>query len=68
MDPLVNPATGAPCRGKEAARALAVFVLDSALASLLRATDPQALAEAERALVPFGWPNRAALAAKLGVV
>lgn len=66
-DPLVNAVTGAPCKGKLAARALAVLVLDPRLSSVLRAHDPMALAQAETALAPFGWPDRGALARKLEI-
>ena len=65
-DPTVNAATGKPCKGKLAARALAVFVLDPRLSVLLRNADPMAFEQAEKALVPFGWPDRAVLADKLG--
>lgn len=66
-DPTVHAVTGAPCKGKLAARALAVLVLDPHLSQVLRARDPNALAQAERALAPFGWPDRNALAHKLDV-
>ena len=65
-DPTVNDTTGKPCKGKLAARALAVFVLDPRLSVLLRNADPMAFEQAEKALVPFGWPDRAVLADKLG--
>ena len=61
-DPLINAATGKPCKGKLAARALAVFVLDPRLSVLLRNADPTAFENAEKALVPFGWPDRRVLA------
>ena len=66
-DPTRNAATGAPCKGKLAARALAVMVLDARIAAWLAAHDPKALDQARRALAPFGYPDVDALATKLEV-
>lgn len=65
-DPLVHITTGAPCKGKLAAKALAVLVLDPRASAKLRAL--HILVQAEEALVPFGWPDREALAKKLELV
>lgn len=56
-----------PCKGRLAAQALAVLVLDPSLSCMLRVRDPMAFVQAERALAPFGYPDRAALTVKLGL-
>jgi hypothetical protein len=67
-DPTVNEATGKPCKGKAAARALAALVLAHHDADLPGVHLPHIfLAEAEEALSPFGWPNVDALRARLGL-
>lgn len=54
------------CKGKAAARALAVLVLTETTAAHIRNADPKAYEQACKALEPFGWPDRDALFAKLG--
>lgn len=53
------------CKGKAAARALAVLVLDPKVYAWLFDHDRKALQQAENALVPFGYPDADALRAKL---
>lgn len=55
------------CKGKAAARALAVLVLDPKIATFLATNDPKALEQAYLALGPFGWPDLDALQKKLGL-
>lgn len=64
-DPTVNATTGAPCKGKLAARALAVMVVDRRISAWLAANDPKAFEQAKRALVPFGYPDLDVLFRKL---
>ena len=64
MNDMINPTTGAPCKGKLAAQALLALVLDPRLSGTLARLG--LLAQAESALVPFGWPDRETLAKKLG--
>ncbi len=53
------------CKGKAAARALAAIILDPIDRAWLENNDPKALEQAEKALEPFGWPDRSALVDKL---
>lgn len=62
QDPTVNALTGKPCKGKEAARVLAMILLSPGVL-----TDESACEAAIEALRPFGWPNLPALCAKLGI-
>lgn len=52
-DPLVNAATGAPCKGKLAAAALAALVHDPEVRAVLALRFPHLFARAESALQPF---------------
>ena len=52
-DPLVNAQTGAPCKGKQAAAALAAIVHDPEARAVLALRFPQLFARAESALAPF---------------
>ena len=45
------------CKGRAAARALAVMVLDRKIAGWLAKNDPMALRQARVALIPFGYPG-----------
>lgn len=45
------------CKGKRAAKALAVIMLDPKLKAVLRTTDPKAYQQALQALEPFGYPG-----------
>jgi len=55
------------CKGKGAARALAVMVLDPRISDILWQIDPKSLEQARKALEPFGYPNLDALRTKLGL-
>ena len=55
------------CKGKGAARALAVMVLDPKIKMYLTLNDPKALEQAKKALEPFGYPDLDALRSKLGL-
>lgn len=50
---LVNATTGAPCKGKQAAAALAALVHDPEARAVLALRFPQLFARAESALAPF---------------
>lgn len=52
-DPLVNAVTGAPCKGKLAAAALAAIVHDPEVRAVLALRFPHLFARAESALAPF---------------
>lgn len=52
-DPLVNAATGQPCKGKRAAAALAAIVHDPEARAVLALRFPHLFARAESALSPF---------------
>ena len=45
------------CKGKAAARSLAIMVLDTRIEAFLAKEDPKALAQARLALEPFGYPD-----------
>jgi hypothetical protein len=45
------------CKGKRAARALAVIVLTPTTRAFLQANDPKALEQAEESLKAFGYPE-----------
>lgn len=55
------------CKGKAAARALAVMVLDPKIKAFLTENDQKALDQARDALRPFGYPDLDALRTKLGL-
>lgn len=55
------------CKGKSAARALAVMVLDPKISQYLSDNDPKALEQAQKALVPFGFPAIHLLREKFGL-
>jgi hypothetical protein len=55
------------CKGKAAARALAVMVLDDRINGYLLARDLKILEQAREALEPFGYPDVDALKARLGL-
>ena len=58
MDPTVNPATGKPCKGREAARALARVRQDARIVALVAILDSALLAAVDAALAPFaGRPD-----------
>lgn len=66
-DPFVNATTGKLCKGKMAARALAVMILDPKISGYLLAHDPKAYEQAQRALEPFGYPDEEAMREKFGL-
>ena len=53
------------CKGKAAARALAMLVTDPKIAGYLLAHDPKAYEQAQEALQPFGYPDERLMAHKL---
>ena len=55
------------CKGKGAARALAVMVLNPQIRTFLSEYDPKALEQAEKSLEPFGYPDVDALHKKFGL-
>ena len=55
------------CKGKGAARALAVMVLDPLINSFLTDNSPMILDQAKMSLEPFGYPDIEALKIKLGL-
>jgi hypothetical protein len=55
------------CKGKGAARCLAVMVLDPLVSSFLTENSPMILEQARKSLEPFGYPDLEALKSKLGL-
>ena len=66
----MNPVSEEPkkeCKGKAAARALAVIILDLRSHLWLEINEPKALEQAKKALEPFGYPDTDVLRKKLGL-
>lgn len=55
------------CKGKAAARSLAILVLDMEINSFIRKNNPDALIQAYRSLEPFGYPDLNVLREKLSI-
>ncbi len=55
------------CKGKAAARALAVMVLSPEIGRYLRENDPKVMEQALKSLEPFGYPDLEVLGKKLGL-